>query len=287
MDNTDPSRPPNASGPGAGIPVGAWIRLDFPDQPGVLGFTYVDAEAGFSAQGWQMDGAKLKESARVIVRLPLPGVPVRVLSPEEVAQCGLEKTPSWVAKQYGPQPQAGTIWGWWREHPKLRGRFHPEFPDDLQVLMHDGGPRLTDRRPELMWVRVTGGEGDVFSGRLLNRPHQLVSVAEGNEIRFLVPEGGEHPLRVTEKYLRERPEWVILPCNKCGLTELLDAPSDLIRVVFPRAAEGGSMGMFTAFCGNCGGIQVVRHRDFEQGSDGEPPPAEAARPAKKWWQFWK
>ncbi len=281
MDSTDPSRPSNASGPGPGIPVGVWIRLDLPDQPSVIGFTSVDAEAGLSAQGWRLDGAKLDESQPVLVRLPRARVPFRVLSPDEMAQFGLDKTPTWVAKQEGAPPPEDAIPGWWREHPKLRGRFHPEFPDDLQVLVHDGGPRLTDRRPELLWVHVTGGEGDVFIGRILNRPHQLVSVAAGDEIRFIVPEGGEHPLRVTEKYLRERPEWVILPCNKCGLTELFDAPSDLIRVVFPRTPQGGSMGMFTAICGNCGGIQVVQHRDFEQGSEGTPPPA------RKWWQFWK
>src|SRR5215471_14876033 len=31
----------------------------------------------------------------------------------------------------------------WREHPLLKSRFHPEFPDDLQVIVHDGGPRLS------------------------------------------------------------------------------------------------------------------------------------------------
>jgi hypothetical protein len=31
----------------------------------------------------------------------------------------------------------------WRDDPLLKGRFHPDFPDDLQVVVHDGGPRLT------------------------------------------------------------------------------------------------------------------------------------------------
>ena len=38
--------------------------------------------------------------------------------------------------------------GEWRDHPKLKGRFHESYPDDLQVMAHDGGPRLTDSRPE-------------------------------------------------------------------------------------------------------------------------------------------
>ncbi len=48
----------------------------------------------------------------------------------------------------------------WRNHPTLESRFHPEHPDDLEVLVHDGGPRMTDCRPELVWVTVTGY--DVF-----------------------------------------------------------------------------------------------------------------------------
>ncbi|HEY8505384.1 MAG TPA: hypothetical protein VIL46_12445 [Gemmataceae bacterium] len=170
----------------------------------------------------------------------------------------------------------------WRKHPKLQGRFHPDFPDDVQVLAHDGGPRLTDRHPEVVWVRVTGCEGDVFTGTVLNRPYQLQTVTEGGEILFVVPEGGEHPLRVTKKYLAERPDWVILPCNRCGLTELFDAPSDLIRTVFPKAPPGAPVSVFTAFCGACGGTLLVKSKDLEEreAAAGEPP-------QKRWWHFWK
>ena len=45
----------------------------------------------------------------------------------------------------------------WRGHPKLIGRFNLEHPDDVPVLVHDGGPRVTDRRAELIWIRITGG----------------------------------------------------------------------------------------------------------------------------------
>ena len=72
----------------------------------------------------------------------------------------------------------------WNEHPKLRGRFHPEFPDDLQVIAHDGGPHTSDRRPELVWVRVTGCEDDIFTGVVLNHPTQLRGVVEGSQILF-------------------------------------------------------------------------------------------------------
>jgi hypothetical protein len=282
VDSADPATarqgPPGADEP---MPVGAWVRLFLPQQPEVIGFTYVDRVAGFSARGGPADDPHLADRPALIVRLP--GFAWQPLGEEEVARLGLPARPAWVEQFYGPQPAPGTLWGWWRGHPKLRGRFHPEAPDDLQVLVHDGGPRLTDRRPELVWVRVTGGEGDVFTGTVLNQPHQLVSVAQGSAIRFLVPEGGEHPLLVTEKYLRERPDWeVAVPCNRCGLTELFDAPSDLRRAVFPHLPKDFVQVAFTAFCGACGGTLLVKHK----GAGGDAPAPEPP-PRKKWWQFWK
>ena len=44
----------------------------------------------------------------------------------------------------------------WSKHPLLQERLHPEHPDDLEVIVHDGGPRITDRKPELMWVTIAG-----------------------------------------------------------------------------------------------------------------------------------
>jgi len=151
----------------------------------------------------------------------------------------------------------------WRDHPKLRGRFHPDAPDDIQVLVHDGGPRLTDRSPKVVWIAVTGCDSsDVFTGRVLNQPQQLQSVAQETEIRFIAP-SGEHLLMITDKYLLERPNWIIHPCNQCGLDELFDAPSDLMRMIFPDTPEGENIEIFSSFCGVCGGIQVVQDKDAE------------------------
>ena len=166
----------------------------------------------------------------------------------------------------------------WRQHPKLKDRFHPDMPDDLQVLVHDGGPRLTQNSPEMVWATVTACKGGVFSARILNTPHQLESVAEGSEIQFIAP-SSDFLLMVTDKYLSERPEWSIQACNTCGLDELFDAPSDLIKAVFPDIPEGASMGSFTTFCGACGGVQLVRHKSAAE--------VQSHRPEKKWWQFWK
>lgn len=167
----------------------------------------------------------------------------------------------------------------WRTDPLLVGRFHPEYPDDLQVLVHDGGPRISKCRPELVWVRIVGTANGVFSATVLNQPSYLKAVKQGDVIQFLVTPSCQHPILVTAKYLAERPHWTIHPCDKCGFAELFDAPSDLIRIVFPNLEHRAKMGMFSAFCPMCGGIQVVENE------------AETAamrhRLKRKWWQFWK
>ena len=151
--------------------------------------------------------------------------------------------------------------GPWTKHPRLQGRFHPQYPDDVQVVIHDGGPRLTHLAPEVVWVRIGDGEGDLFTGTVLNQPITLTTVSSGSSIRFKVPASGELPLMVTEKYLLERSDWIIHACDRCGLTELFDAPSDLIRIVFPSGPE--QLEMFTAICGWCGGVQLVQRSGME------------------------
>lgn len=232
------------------MPVGAWLRMDLPGHPGVVVFTYIDPQMGFSAQ----TSPSSRDESSIIIRYPQYETQWSLLTPQEVHRLSLE-TPPYLVEFYGPQPEAGTICGWWYDHPRLQGRFHANFPYDQQVLVHDGGPRITDRRPEIMWDRIFGGgEDDVFTGRVLNRPHHLTTVSVGSQIKFIVPQSGEYPLRVTEQYLQERSDWDISPCNKCGLSELFDPPSALIKAVFPHTPDEGVTNAFSAFCGYCGGM---------------------------------
>ena len=265
------------------IPTGTWIRLGLPGVQHFVGYTYVDPTAGFSAKGGRVRRGVFDAKSDIIVRLQPSDSEWEALSDDEITELGLEATPAWVEEFYGPQPKQGTLWGWWQDHPKLRARFHPEYPNDLQVAVHDGGPRVSDRGAEVVWVRVVGGEGDVFVGHVLNAPHRLQSVSQGSLVKFIVPDGGEYPLMVTEKYLDERADWTIHPCQKCGLAELFDAPSDLLRIVFPDAPEDAEPVKFTAFCGVCGGVQVVEYKAAggEEATRINPPPR------KPWWRFWR
>jgi hypothetical protein len=166
----------------------------------------------------------------------------------------------------------------WRKDPALAGKFHPSYPDDVQILLHDGEPRRSGLEPELCWVRVVGHEDGperpvvegesgparspgrrVYVAALLNRPHQLASLRQGDRVRFLADGGGEHPVMVTGDYLAERADWQFQPCSSCGLCEGLDPPSVMAATRFPDM-EGDPI-MFTAQCPLCGGMQQLRRKD--------------------------
>jgi len=168
----------------------------------------------------------------------------------------------------------------WRDDPLLKGRFHPQYPDDLQVIVHDGGPRLSRVAPELMWVRVVRKTGLGYSGTLLNKPVGLTTVRQGEEILFLTAKSIEHPFRVSQKYLQERDRWEISPCNKCGLGDLWDAPSDLIQRIFPNTPKDAVMKTFTSFCPACGGVQLLNLKE-EVLAPASPEATECGRCGRK------
>jgi predicted RNA-binding Zn-ribbon protein involved in translation (DUF1610 family) len=146
----------------------------------------------------------------------------------------------------------------WQNHPRIKSYIHPEYPNDLQVLIHDGSSYVSNKHFELVWVTITGVSSDVFTGRLLNQPCQITQVRQGDTIYFILPESSEYPLFVTPKYLIERPNWHIYPCQKCGFDELFDAPSDLMQVVLSGTPQDTIIETFTTFCPICGGVQIVQ-----------------------------
>lgn len=192
-----------------------------------------------------------------------------------------KKKPAAPAETLGPAA--------WRDDPHLRGRFHADYPDDLEVLVHDGEPRRTGRQNEKCWVRVTGASPGptrrmifnqqasplsadafrqkydsttmlVFRGSLLNAPVQLSTIRQGDELLFIAGAGLELPLRVTPQYIEERAAWSVQPCAMCGLGEGLDPPTIMARTRFP--AEQGAVEMFTSFCPHgCKGQHLLFSKD--------------------------
>lgn len=247
-----------------GTALGHWIELALPDAPWgrpvpFVGFVYLDPQAGLSAKGGPADQPDAPPS--LTVRLPI-GVPGRVLTAAE--RGARPAIPAWV-EHYGPQPPTDARW---RTDRWLRGRWHKQFPDDVQVLVHDGEPRRTGRQPEGCWVRVDATEpspprptvdaagapvarGDVvYVGTLLNQPRHLATVGQGERVRVVPDPGGRHPLMVTEAYLAERAAWTVTPCPRCGLAEGLDPPSVMAATRFPGLAD--PVEAFTAHCPVCG-----------------------------------
>jgi hypothetical protein len=80
----------------------------------------------------------------------------------------------------------------WRQHPLLKGRFLPDYPDDLQVIVHDGGPKITSNEPEIVWVTVTAMDGDVFHGRVFQRAGNRLGHRDGDG-RRRVPRSSAEP----------------------------------------------------------------------------------------------
>jgi hypothetical protein len=190
------------------------------------------------------------------------------------------QAPSAAAPAYAALPPgAGPAW---RVDPLLAGRFHQDHPDDLQVLLHDGEPRRTQRTPEACWVHVEAVDGllryptmakdgpppplapeaaqwidrPVYRGKLLNQPHALTESRQGDDVLFVHAPGIPHPLQVRPAYLAERPLWAFAPCDRCGADQALDPPTVMAATRFPGAPPGMQPLAFTAFC-PCGGTMML------------------------------
>jgi hypothetical protein len=259
------------------LPFGRWVSIDgLPGEP-IIAFVYLDPDAGPSAKGGHPSDPNLATRPTLTVRLGIGGMTMHELSDDDVRTRKLPARPEWLV-HYGPQPDAAAPWrAPWLSDPLLAGKFHPEFPNDTQALVHDGDPRRTRRAPELCWVRFEAAapaptrpvlvmndrdneiepSPHVYAGELLNQPHALESVKRGDRIRLLSVHGMPHPLHVTEDYLREREGWAISACHGCGATEVFDPPSVLARVKFPDAPVG-AVESFTSFCALCDGMQMLK-----------------------------
>lgn len=153
----------------------------------------------------------------------------------------------------------------WTKDESVKAKFtQPGYPDDLQVIVHDGGYRFTKSKPEYIWVRVTGRSGKYFRGNVLNQPNQLKKLKQNDEIIFVIESGTQYPVMVSERYIEQMKDWKISPCDKCGLHELFDPPDDLMHATFTNMPAGARSEMFTTFCNLCGGVQVVADKDLKE-----------------------
>jgi hypothetical protein len=80
----------------------------------------------------------------------------------------------------------------WRTDARLAGRAPEDYPDDFQVVFPNPDSARGGLR-EIMWVRVIAhhAPSDQFLGILLNQPHHLTTVQQGDNVAFTIdrPEG--------------------------------------------------------------------------------------------------
>jgi hypothetical protein len=197
----------------------------------------------------------------------------------------------------------------WRSDPNLAGKFHTQYPDDIEVLVHDGEPRRTKKQPEICWVRITATPGTlrfpvspagdkaptpgspvnwterpIYSGTLLNQPHHLTSVREGSTVSFIFTPGLPALLMITDEYQRERVLWTFVACNGCGADQGLDPPTVMAKTRFPDAPGGFLPIAFTAIC-PCNGTMMLS-MVVEPKPAGASPTAAPSSGMKPWWKFW-
>src|SRR5262249_33186603 len=119
-----------------GYPFGSWVMIDrLPDEP-IIAFVYLDPHAGPSAKGGLASEHDLATMPSRTIRLS-PQVALRELTEIELVARKLPAAPPWLSS-FGPQPAADSPW---HRDPLLDGKFHPQYPDDIQTFVHDGDPR--------------------------------------------------------------------------------------------------------------------------------------------------
>lgn len=157
----------------------------------------------------------------------------------------------------------------WHNDPALQGRFHDDYPDDVQMLIHNGSFRFTTSAPEVVWVRITarmeferndGKQATAYKALLLNQPHHLEGFEKGADVLLLADADYEYAIYATHEYVLQRPDFEITPCDNCGLPELFDTVPSLIDFSFEGEAatqmqkqiEAGGGVVFSSFCPMCG-----------------------------------
>src|SRR5688500_16205668 len=124
----------------------AWVAA-FLGPRRYLVFTYTDRAGGPSGRGVPIAGDEpTPDEVRAAVEQPtatvrLGGVSTTVLRPVWLARLGLPPVPPWASPREAKP---------WREHPLLRGHFHPEHPDDIEATF----VLLAHKTLEKMWVRL-------------------------------------------------------------------------------------------------------------------------------------
>jgi hypothetical protein len=232
-----------------------WIRIN---GQMMLGFTYHDPAAGPSAKGALVHSDSLKDDVRRAIDRPDNTVRLghgvytpEPLAPEMIARFELPAEPEWM-RFFLPSSQtpASSTSRPWRTDPALVGRFHPSFPDDLQVDFYFAASVGRER----MWVQTDAVDGDIggYAAVLLNQPHAPRAVIDkGARVSYRIAPGMPNPLWVSPAMQANMRDWST-KCAACGFDMPLE-PID--NIVGPHVAAAHQrpheiLGMRCPSCGN-------------------------------------
>jgi hypothetical protein len=214
-------------------------------------FAYTDPTAGPSAKGVKLAGnAPTADEARRAVNEPamtvrLAGVPSVPLSNEWIEYLQLPAAPPWLV--HFQRPAAGPAASW-RSDPLLAGKFHPQYPDDLEATFVLIGKKTLEK----MWVRLDEAVPKVgFRGNLLNTSHFEPSLAAG--VRVMVRPSRSHPpaLWVPDGPAADNLLTYSSVCEKCGFDLVFIPMSELAKMQFPDAPPGAVFERMTTRCLMC------------------------------------
>ncbi len=268
----------------------AWAFVSLNDLR-FLAYTYEDAQAGPSAKGVPLAAAQptpgeVAQTGRPDDTIRLgAGVRVEPLAPEQVAALGLPVEPTWMEFfRVPPRP--------WREDPRLAGKLHPQFRDDVQARFH----LVASQKIELMWVRLDRAvpELDAYEGALLNTAHHDSELRAGTRVRVRVAPGVKEPVWLSPVALANQLAWTAR-CTACGFDLVLTPIDELAQRQFAALPPGSTLEALTTRCATCGQTQLLERREVRSGppepgvppSTGQPPgpagpkppPANAALPS--------
>lgn len=229
-----------------------WIWLTLGDER-FLAFAYIDAMAGPSAKGVQVDGAVTPEQIEQLARFPgstfrMPMGQVLPLTEEEVAQLGLPGEPEWM--QHYRQPETP-----WAKDPRLTQAFHASYPNDLQAMFF----MPMTGTVESMWVSLQSEDAAVggYSGRLLNDAQSDTSLRSGTTVTVRPTQGVHQPVWVSD-VVRSNYSKYRGACTECGFDLLLTPVETIIEQTFPDVPDGARLEQFTTRCAMCQGTQSLK-----------------------------
>jgi len=253
----------------------AWGRIRLQDQFALV-FSYVDPQAGPSAKGAPMRGGEpSRDDAEDAVRRPSltvrlgPGLRPVPLAADEVQRLALPVEPEWLSF-FKPKQQG------WHVDPFFAGRFHPEYPSDLEVLFF----LPASQKVEQMWVQLdrVASEG-TYEGTLLNTSHFEPTLTQGTRVTVRGAKGAKGPLWVSPSMQANAAGWTSV-CQSCGFDALFEPVQALVARTFPDAPPGAEMLNFTTRCPMCNETMLVGKRETGAPTP-EPEPEVVAAPAKK------